>query len=187
MMAAARDSLPELPEARRERFAGMGLDPAQASQLASDAELGDYFEAVVAAGGSEARVVANWVVGDLAAVLREEGIGERPEAAELARLVDAAESKAVTHAVAKTILGAVLRGEGSAEELVGRETEAAGSVDLESVVDAAITAEPEAAEQVREGNMKAIGRLVGFVMKETQGRADGGEVTRLIRQKLGLG
>ena len=51
----------------------------------------------------------------------------------------------------------------------------------------AIASDPAAAEQVRDGNMKAIGPLVGFVMRETKGRADGGEVTRLIREQLATG
>ena len=57
--------------------------------------------------------------------------------------------------------------------------------ELGAIVERAIEAEPEAAERVREGNAKAIGPLVGFVMRETKGRADGGEVTRLIRERLG--
>ena len=59
------------------------------------------------------------------------------------------------------------------------------SGELEKVVDAAIEAEPEAAQQVREGNEKAIGRIMGAVMKQTQGRADGGAVQKLIKQRLG--
>ncbi len=55
---------------------------------------------------------------------------------------------------------------------------------LAEIVDRAIASDPEAAEQVRAGNMKAIGPLVGYVMRETKGRADGGEVTRLIRERL---
>ena len=58
------------------------------------------------------------------------------------------------------------------------------SGELETIVDAAIEAEPEAAEQVREGNQKAIGRIMGAVMKQTQGRADGGAVQKLIQESL---
>jgi len=57
--------------------------------------------------------------------------------------------------------------------------------ELAAIVEAAIEAEPEAAQEVRDGNQKAIGRIVGAVMKQTQGRADGGDVQRLIREKLG--
>ena len=60
------------------------------------------------------------------------------------------------------------------------------SGELETIVKAAIENNPKPAEQVRSGNEKAIGALVGAVMKETKGRADGGEVTRLLRQELGL-
>jgi aspartyl-tRNA(Asn)/glutamyl-tRNA(Gln) amidotransferase subunit B len=56
---------------------------------------------------------------------------------------------------------------------------------LATIVDAAIAADPDAAAKVRKGNMKAIGPLVGYVMRETKGRADGGEVTRLIRERVG--
>jgi aspartyl-tRNA(Asn)/glutamyl-tRNA(Gln) amidotransferase subunit B len=58
--------------------------------------------------------------------------------------------------------------------------------ELAEVVRRAIEADPDAAKRVGEGNMKAVGPLVGFVMRETKGRADGGEVTRLIREQLGL-
>ncbi len=58
--------------------------------------------------------------------------------------------------------------------------------ELESIVAAAVEANPEAAEQIRSGNQKAIGAIVGTVMKETKGRADGGEVNRLIKEKLGI-
>ena len=54
-------------------------------------------------------------------------------------------------------------------------------------MDAAIAADPDAAEKVRAGNMKAIGPLVGYVMRETKGRADGGEITRLIRERVSAG
>ena len=60
----------------------------------------------------------------------------------------------------------------------------ADSGELEAIVAAAIEANPEAAEQIRAGNAKAIGAIVGTVMKETKGRADGGEVNRLIKQQL---
>jgi len=57
---------------------------------------------------------------------------------------------------------------------------------LADVVAAALAADPDAAEKVRAGNMKAVGPLVGYVMRETKGRADGGEINRLIREQLGI-
>ena len=60
-----------------------------------------------------------------------------------------------------------------------------GGGELEGVVDAALAANADVAEKLRGGNMKAIGVIIGHVMRETKGRADGGEVTRLVREKLG--
>ena len=60
------------------------------------------------------------------------------------------------------------------------------SGELESIVAAAIEAEPDAAERARSGNPKAIGPIVGAVMRETKGRADGGQDTKLVREKLGV-
>ena len=60
------------------------------------------------------------------------------------------------------------------------------SDELAGIIDAALEANPQAVEDLNSGNMKAIGAIIGFVMKQTQGRADGGEVTKIVREKLGL-
>ena len=57
---------------------------------------------------------------------------------------------------------------------------------LEPIVEAALGANPGAVEKIRAGNMKAIGAIIGHVMRETKGRADGGEVTRIVRERLGV-
>ena len=77
---------------------------------------------------------------------------------------------------------------GDPAEIVEREglAQISDASELEAIVAAAIEADPEAAEQVRAGNQKAIGAIVGAVMRETKGRADGGEVNRLIREQLDL-
>ena len=62
---------------------------------------------------------------------------------------------------------------------------AADDGELEGIVEAAIAANAQAVEQIKAGNEKAIGAIVGYVMKETKGRADGGEVNRLIKQQIG--
>ena len=197
MLAEARDSLPELPAARRERYiAELGLDDKPATQLAFDAELGGYFESTLAAAdGVEARVVANWVTGELVARLREAGADDAdpassrvgPEA--LARLAGMVERKEISSGAARQVLATLVAEGGDPVEVVEREGlgQIEDSGELEAIVARAIESDPEAAEGVRAGNSKAIGPLVGFVMRETKGRADGGEVTRLIREQLGLG
>jgi aspartyl-tRNA(Asn)/glutamyl-tRNA(Gln) amidotransferase subunit B len=194
MVQEARDSLPELPAARIERYVGIGLSTETASLLATDPETAAYFERVDGAAEAEPKVVANWVTGELAAALRQDG-GEataadsKVEPDALAALIGLVQEKKISHGSGKTVLAALVAEGGDPAAIVEREGLAAISGDsgeLESIVEAAIEANPDAAEQIRAGNGKAIGAIVGFVMKETKGRADGGEVNRLIKEKLGL-
>ncbi len=189
MLAEARAALPELPAERRERYAGLGLAEAPATQLAFDSELGDYFEEVAAAAsGIEPAVVANWVTGELAAALADTEGGNQPSAGNLATTIAMAQEKRISHGAARQLLRIQVVDDAPADAIAEREglggIEESG--ELEAVVAAAIEADPDAASKVREGNMKAVGPLVGYVMRETKGRADGGEVTKLIRAQLGL-
>jgi aspartyl-tRNA(Asn)/glutamyl-tRNA(Gln) amidotransferase subunit B len=195
MIRKARESLPELPAARAARYeTEMSLAEDVSALLASDPETAGYFEQVAgAASGVEPRVVANWVTGELAAALRQDG-GEataaesKVEPAALAALVAMVQEKEISHGSGKTVLAALVAEGGDPEAIVEREglAQISDSGALESIVAAAVEANPEAAEQIRSGNQKAIGAIVGAVMKETKGRADGGEVNRLIREQLGL-
>jgi aspartyl-tRNA(Asn)/glutamyl-tRNA(Gln) amidotransferase subunit B len=195
MIASARESIPELPEARRERYEGeLGLTEKQAAQLAFDSELAGYFEAAFdEADRADARTVANWVVGDLVAGLRDAGAEVGPAHSKvtpqaLGALADLAAGKAVSRNAARQVLTTLIAEGGDPADVVERE--GLGQLDdtgeLEGIVKAAIAADPEAAAKVKAGEMKAMGPLVGYVMRETKGRADGGEVTRLIRGELGL-
>jgi aspartyl-tRNA(Asn)/glutamyl-tRNA(Gln) amidotransferase subunit B len=199
MLAEARAALPELPGARRERYeADLGLDDKHATQIAFDAELAAFFEESLAAApdGVEPRVIANWVTGELVARLREAGedgavdpAASRVTPAALAALAAMVEASEVTTGAARQVLATLVAEGGEPAQIVEREglAQISDSSELEAIVERAIEADPDAAARVREGNMKAIGPLVGFVMRETSGRADGGEVTRLIRDKVGAG
>jgi aspartyl-tRNA(Asn)/glutamyl-tRNA(Gln) amidotransferase subunit B len=194
MLSAARDALPELPAKRRERYRDeLGLPDESARQLAFDADLGEYFEdALDAADGLEPRIVANWVTGELAAAQRHFGHKKDVEPTHVAEVVRMVADKRISHASGREVLH-TLSDPGSSvagpEEVVERrqlEMESDASA-LEAIVAAAIEAEPAAAEKVRAGNPKAVGPIVGAVMRETKGTADGGEVTRLIREQLSAG
>jgi aspartyl-tRNA(Asn)/glutamyl-tRNA(Gln) amidotransferase subunit B len=207
MLDEARSALPELPERRRERYRDeLGLPEETAQQLAFDTDLGAYFERALgasrasaasegAADGAEPRTIANWVTGELVARLREAADGEAdpggskvtPEA--LAALAGMVEAKRVSRGAARQVLATLVAEGGDPEEIVEREglAQISDASELEAIVAAAIEAEPAAVERVREGNPKAIGPIVGAVMRETKGAADGGEVTRLIREQLGAG
>jgi aspartyl-tRNA(Asn)/glutamyl-tRNA(Gln) amidotransferase subunit B len=197
MIAAARDALPELPAARRERYESeLELPDKVATQLAFDAELASYFErAVEAADGTPPRVIANWITGELTARLREAGDEDAQPAASrvapeaIGALAGMVERREISTGAGRQVLAKLVADGGDPAEIVEREGLGGmeDSGELEAIVAAAIEADPGAAARVREGNMKAIGPLVGYVMRETKGRADGGEVTRLIRERLGAG
>jgi aspartyl-tRNA(Asn)/glutamyl-tRNA(Gln) amidotransferase subunit B len=192
MLREARESLPELPEARRKRYAELGLAEDTAALLAAEPPIADYFEEVAEAGTVAPRVAANWVTGELAAALRQHGDGAPSESRvspqALAALIDMVQEKKISHGSGKAVLATLVSEGGEPAEIVEREglAQISDSGELEAVVTAAIEANAEAAEQIRSGNQKAIGAIVGTVMRETKGRADGGEVNRLIREQLGV-
>ncbi len=194
MLREARESLPELPEARMRRYEDeLGLSAENAAQLAADPEDAAYFEAVCeSATAVEAQVAANWVTGELAAALRQVDGGRAadskvtPEA--LAALVALVAERKISHGSGKQVLATLVAEGGDPAAIVERDglAQISDSGELEAIVAAAVDANPAAAEQVRSGNQKAIGAIVGAVMKETKGRADGGEVNRLIRERLSI-
>jgi aspartyl-tRNA(Asn)/glutamyl-tRNA(Gln) amidotransferase subunit B len=189
MLEAARAAMPELPAARAERFeTTLGLSPESAHQLGFRGDLGDFFEAALE-HTEHAQPLANWVTGEL---VRHVGDGD-PAASPvtpgaLASLVELVAARAVTQKAAKDVLEELVAGGGDPAAIVAARGLGALSGDdqLAGVVAAAIAANPGAAEKIRAGNRKAIGAIIGQVMRETKGRADGGEVTRLVDEQLGV-
>ena len=170
----------------------LGISAASARQLAWRTELGDYFEAALAAAGrsADAQPLANWVCNELVARVGEDDPNaSKVRPAALAKLVALVGDKAVTVGNAKLVLDRLVAEGGDPAPIVEAEGLGAmggGDDELEPIVDAALAANADAAEKIRAGNMKAIGAIIGHVMRETKGRADGGEVTRIVREKLGV-
>ena len=197
MLEAARADMAELPAERAERFEReLGLSAESAQLLAFRAELGDYFEAALAAGAEPAppaQALANWIAGELHRALGEgEGASEDPAASRVAprrsRCSSAwwPPSASASARRARCSTGSWPRA-GDPLAIVEAEGLAAmdGGEELAGIVAAALAANADAAERVREGNAKAIGPIVGHVMRETKGRADGTEVARLVHEQLG--
>jgi aspartyl-tRNA(Asn)/glutamyl-tRNA(Gln) amidotransferase subunit B len=193
---AAQAAIPELPAARMERFEReLGLAAGMARDLVFRRELADYYERALAdapAGKVTPVEVANWIP----QLVERIGSGADPaesrvSAAALSALAALVSAKEVSRDAARDVLTKLVEEGGDPAAIVEREGLAAISADdgdgngLVAIVDAAIASDPDAAAKVKEGNMKAIGPLVGYVMRETKGRADGGEVTRLIRERVG--
>jgi len=194
---AARADLPaELPTERATRFEHeLGLSAARARELAFRAELGDYFERALAGPGDghAERVdpveLSNWIPQLVERIGSDADPAQSRVAPEnLAELAVMVKQRAVSRDAAREVLTRMVGEGGSPREIVEREGLGALSADedgLGELVDRAIAADPDAASEVRAGNMRAIGPLVGYVMRETKGRADGKEITRLIRERLG--
>jgi aspartyl-tRNA(Asn)/glutamyl-tRNA(Gln) amidotransferase subunit B len=195
MLREAREAMPELPAARIERYEGLGLSHDVAQTLATDPRTAGYFENTVeVADGLEPRVLANWVTGELAAALRQAEVeggaaDSRVSPPALASLVQMVQEKKISHGSAKTVLAIMVTDGGDPDAIVEREglAQMSDSSELEAIVEKAMADNPDAVERIREGNGKAIGAIVGAVMRETKGRADGGEVNRLIQERLHLG
>jgi aspartyl-tRNA(Asn)/glutamyl-tRNA(Gln) amidotransferase subunit B len=193
MLEAARADMPELPAAREERLQALGISRASARQLAWRSELGDYFEAALANNGPthpDPQPLANWVCNELVARVGEQDpAASKVEPAALARLVALVSEKAVTISNAKRVLDRLVEAGGDPAQIV--EAEGLGALDgggdaLDPIVEAALAANADAAAKIKDGNMKAIGAIIGHVMRQTKGRADGAEVTRIVREKLGV-
>jgi aspartyl-tRNA(Asn)/glutamyl-tRNA(Gln) amidotransferase subunit B len=189
MIDTAGAVLPELPVARQERLEALGLNADTARQLAWRPELGDFFEAAMAADGAPVQPLANWVTGELVARIGEQDPSETSVAPDaFAALVGMVAGRSLTPANGRAVLERLVTEGGDPAAIVEAEGLAAVSDagELEGVVVAALAANEDAAEKIRAGNMKAIGAIIGHVMRETKGRADGAEVTRIVREKLGV-
>jgi aspartyl-tRNA(Asn)/glutamyl-tRNA(Gln) amidotransferase subunit B len=192
MLDKARSALPELPGDRAARFIDdLGLSRESAERLAFRAELGDYFEAVQRAKSDQApQLLANWVLSELLGRLEEgqDPASSRVSPAALAALAGMVEVKRVNVGAARQVLDRLVAEGGDPAEIVASEGLEAidGSDELAVIVAAALEANPDAAGRVRGGNPKAIGPIVGYIMRETKGRADGAEVTRLVNERLGI-
>jgi aspartyl-tRNA(Asn)/glutamyl-tRNA(Gln) amidotransferase subunit B len=190
MLERARSALPELPAERAQRFESeLGVPAAGARMLAFRFELGDLLEAALAAGDADAHALANWVTNEVAARIGDADPGDtRLEPAALAALVAMVEGGELPRSAAKDVLDVLVEEGGDPREIVAaRGLAAAGTDELAEIVDRAIAENADAVEKIRAGNDKAIGAVVGAVMREAKGRADGGEVQRLIRERIAAG
>ena len=188
-MARIRAKVPELPSVRRQRFIDdYGLTEYNADVLTATRSTSDYFENVAAASG-DARAAANWVMGDLAALLKEhdKDITESPVTAEnLAGLIKMIAQGTISGKIAKEIIPKMFATGDTAEAIAQREglQQISDTGALEKIIDEVIAANPKQVEQYRSGKQAVIGFLVGQVMKASRGQADPAAVNSLLKGKL---
>jgi aspartyl-tRNA(Asn)/glutamyl-tRNA(Gln) amidotransferase subunit B len=183
-----RASLPELPAARRARLKSQyALGEQEAALLTQERTWADYFEA--AAASAEARQVANWMLGDLASRVKDldRGLAQSPMPAEhLASLVRLLTDGTISGKMAKELFAdAYESGRDPAEIATERGLrQVTDESELVMAVESALAANPKAVSDYRGGNLRALGAIVGAVMRETGGRGNPETVNRLLRERL---
>jgi aspartyl-tRNA(Asn)/glutamyl-tRNA(Gln) amidotransferase subunit B len=183
-------SLPELPEAKRERFMQTyDLSRTDASALTGSRELADYFEQTVAAAGGEGKLCANWVMGEVSGVLNKEGkdINESPVSPGLlGGMLQRVSDGTISGKIAKQVFEAMWNGEGDADTIIEKKglRQITDSGAIEKIIRDVLEANPKQVEQYRGGQEKLLGFFVGQVMKATQGKANPGEVNKILKQTL---
>jgi aspartyl-tRNA(Asn)/glutamyl-tRNA(Gln) amidotransferase subunit B len=189
-VAELKAALPEAPSVRRKLLTSeLGLSELD-SQAMVNAGVLDVVLATVEAGAPAAEA-RNWWLGPLAQAANSRGVeaADLPiEPAQVARVVELVATGKLTAGLARQVVDGVLSGEGSPDEVVQGRGLAVVSDEgaLGEAVDAAIAAQPDAADKIRGGKVQAVGALVGAVMKATRGQADAAVVRRLLLERLGV-
>ncbi|MCR4401390.1 MAG: Asp-tRNA(Asn)/Glu-tRNA(Gln) amidotransferase subunit GatB [Firmicutes bacterium] len=187
---AVRGTLPELPGDRRERFAReYGIPEYDAAILTESKDLADYFEAAVEAYGKDAKTVSNWVMGELARLMNAtdtEIRRVRVAPCALAAMLRMMDDGTISGKIAKTVFEEMFCTGKEPERIVTERglVQIADEDELARIVDEVVAENRDAADGVRAGNDRAIGFLVGQVMKKTHGRANPQAVNRLLRERL---
>ncbi len=185
-----RASLPELPDAKRDRFMEQyGLSHYDAGVLTASRELAVYFEATVEASGGEGKLSANWVMGELSGLLNKEGkdITESPVTPDqLGGMLKRIQDGTISGKIAKQVFEAIWNGEGDADAVIEKKglKQITDPAAIEKIINEVLDKNPRQVEQYRGGQEKLFGFFVGQVMKATQGKANPGEVNKLLKKLL---
>ncbi len=184
-----RKELPELPDARRARLEkDYGLSDYDAGILTSTRAMAEYYDAVVATG-ADPKLAANWMMGDLAKALNAEDIdiSKSPvEAKRLGEMIQLISKGTISGKIAKKVFKEMWTNPDAPEKIVKDKglVQITDTSAIEGVVDEVIAKNEKAVSDYKGGNKKAIGALVGQVMKATKGKANPQMVNKMLAQKL---
>lgn len=187
-VASIHDSLPELPEMKRRRYEQMGLSMQDVLFLANDVNVADFFDATLAMG-AEAKLAANWIMGDVAAYMKNEkvSISEiKLTPNELAELIDSIKSGTISGKIGKEILFELIAKGGTVKGLIKEKNlvQITDPAEIEKIIDKVLAANPKQIEQYRGGKTKLQGFFAGQVMKESKGKANPGLLNKILLEKL---
>jgi aspartyl-tRNA(Asn)/glutamyl-tRNA(Gln) amidotransferase subunit B len=181
--------IPELPDQRQKRYIDeLGLPVYDAKVLTVTKEMADFFEGTVAAG-AEAKLASNWIMGDVSAYLNAEGkelhqIALTPEG--LASMIKLIENGTISSKIAKTVFKELIENGGEAEKIVKDKglVQISDEGTLLKIISEVLDANPQSVEDFKNGKNKAVGFLVGQLMKATKGQANPQIVNKLLNQEL---
>lgn len=191
-----KGEMPELPAAMQQRFAGQyGVSAYDAGVLTSSKAMAAYFEAVVAkAGAANAKIAANWLMGDVSSQLNRDGIDIDAcpvSAAQLALLLQRIADGTISNKIAKEIFATIWDEKATDDAAADRIIDAKGLKQisdtgaLEAIIDEVLAANAKSVEEFRAGKEKAFNALIGQAMKATKGKANPQQVNELLKKKLG--
>lgn len=184
-----RKSLPELPDARKERYMKeFGLSSEDAVFMTNDKATADYFEAAVDAG-ADPKACVNWLMGEFASQLSTDGIeiAKAPVSAEnLAALLKLISKGTISGKIAKKVFATMWKEGGNPKEIVKAQglVQISDTAELSKLVDEVVGKNPKAVEDFKAGKKKAVGALVGQIMKATKGKANPRVINELLNKKL---
>lgn len=190
LIEKVRASLPELPEQKRQRFIDQfGLSVYDATVLVSNRALADYYETVVKESGNQAKLAANWVMGELSAALNkaDADITDSPvSAAQLGKLIQRIADNTISGKIAKTIFEALWSGEKDVDQIIEKQglKQVTDTGAIEALIDKIIAANPQQVADYRGGKDKLFGFFVGQAMKESGGKLNPQQLNDLLKKKL---
>ncbi len=189
-IADVKQSLPELPHERKERFIdSFSLGVQESDQLTQDKALADFFEEVNTTSAAGPRIACNWILGELSASLNNEDLEitqSKISAPQMATLLDRIHDKTISGKLAKEVFAAMWQGEGDADSVIEKRglKQITDSGEIEAIVDQVLADASDQVQQYKDGNQKVIGFFVGQIMKISQGKANPQQVNEILRKKL---
>lgn len=182
--------LPELPDEKKHRFMQQyNLSLYDASVLISSRELADYFEETVRLSGSEAKLCANWVMGDLTALLNKNNLditASKVSASQLASMLVRISDNTISGKIAKEVFEAMWHEGGEADSIIEQRglIQLTDTTAIETMIDEIIANNPKQVAEYRGGKERVFGFFVGQVMKASKGKANPQQVNDLLKKKL---
>ena len=189
-LARVKAQMPEMPASKEARFMKAGLSAYDAGVLTSSRELADYFETVTQSGKVSLKTASNWIQTDLLGMLhaQKKEIEDSPiSAAQLAELLEFAESGKINRKQAREVFDEIYAHGGKAADIIAKRgmVQVSDEGQLEAWAKEAMAANPKAVADYQKGNKAAIGALVGGVMKLSKGKANPKIISQLLAKLLG--